>query len=178
MSIDIIAIILLALAIFKGYKQGAILAVLSFLTFVIGLAAAVKLSVVVAGYLTQNGVKGKWISFISFLAVLIIVMLLVRLLARFLQKIIEVVLMGWANRLAGIVLYALLYLTVFSVVLFYVEKIELIKMTTLQRSVSYPYIRHLGPWVIDNFGKIIPWFKNMFADLSNFFGGVATKIAK
>ncbi|ANI90357.1 colicin V production protein [Arachidicoccus ginsenosidimutans] len=176
--IDIITIILLALAIFKGYRQGVILAVFSFLAIIVGLAAAMKLSVIVAGYLNANGIQGKWLSFISFLLVLVIAVLLVRLAARLIQRLLETVLMGWANRLAGIALYAFLYLTIFSVVLFYVEKIELIKPETLNKSLSYPFIKNLGPWLIDNFGKIIPWFKNMFTDLGNFFGNLATGISK
>ncbi|MDE1191065.1 MAG: CvpA family protein [Arachidicoccus sp.] len=177
MSIDFIALILLAFAIFKGYKQGAIVAICSYLAILIGLAAAVKFSVVVAGYLTQNGVRGKWISFISFLLVLVVVIFIVRWIAGLIQKLVETVLMGWANRIAGIILYTLLYMTVFSVLLFYIHKIGLIKDTTLLSSLTYPYIKNLGPWLIDNFGKIIPLFKNMFSDLANFFGNVATKIS-
>lgn len=178
MSIDFIVLILLALAVFKGYRQGAIVAVCSYLAIIIGLAAAVKFSVVVAGYLTQNGVKGKWISFISFLAVLVAAIFIVRWIAKLVQNLVETVLMGWANRLAGIVLYALLYCTIFSVILFYIEKTGMIKPAALQASVTYPYIKNLGPWLIDHFGKIIPWFRNMFSQLSDFFGGVAMRIAK
>lgn len=178
MSIDFIVLILLALAVFKGYRQGAIVAVCSYLAILIGLAAAVKFSVVVAAYLTRNGVKGKWMTFISFLAVLIAVVFIVRWIAGLVQNLVETVLMGWANRLAGIVLYALLYCTIFSVILFYIEKTAMIKPSALQSSITYPYIKNLGPWLIDHFGKIIPWFKDMFSQLSDFFGGVAAQISK
>lgn len=176
MSIDFIVLILLALAIFKGYRQGAIVAICSYIAILIGLAAAVKLSVIVASYLTANGINGKWISFFSFLIVLVAVIFLVRWLAHLIQKLVEIIFMGWANRLAGIILYILLYCTVFSVLLFYINKIGVIKESTLQASLTYTYIKNLGPWVIDHFGKIIPFFKNMFSDLSNFFGNMATKI--
>jgi len=175
--IDIIILLLLALAAFKGYKQGIILAVFSFIAIMVGLAAAMKLSVVVAGYLSRNGIEGKWLSFISFLIVLIGVGFLVRLAARFMQRLMETVMLGWANRLAGFALYAFLYLTVFSVILFYIEKIGLIAPETLAKSTGYPIIKNWGPWLIDNFGNIIPWFKNMFADLSKFFGDIAEKAA-
>ncbi len=44
MLIDIIVVILLVMAIFKGLRKGLIVAVFSFLAFLIGLAAALKLS--------------------------------------------------------------------------------------------------------------------------------------
>ena len=174
--IDIIAVILLVIAIFKGYRQGIILAVFSFIAIIVGLAAAMKLSVAVAGYLSRNGINGKWLSFLSFLIVLAGAAMLAWLAARLIQRLMETVMMGWANRLAGIALYAFLYLTIFSVVLFYVEKIGLASPATLAKSTAYPIIKNLGPWMIDNVGKIIPWFKNMFTDLSNFFGDIATKL--
>ena len=43
-------------------------------------------------------------------------------------------------------------------------------------SVAYPYIKPLGPEVIDGFGKIIPLFKDMFTNLENFFENIAGKI--
>jgi membrane protein required for colicin V production len=177
MMIDIIIAVLLAVAIFKGYRRGIILAVFSFIAVFVGLAAAMKLSVTVADYLHRNGMDGKWLSFVSFLLVLVAVGFLVWLAARFIQGLMEKVLLGWANRLAGVVLYAFLYLTVFSVILFYVEKLGLLAPETLSKSVGYPVIKNLGPWLIDNFGKIIPWFKNMFDDLGKFFGGIAEKAA-
>ena len=51
MVIDIILLILLAFAIIKGYRNGFVVAIFSFLAIVIGLAAAMKLSTWVAGWL-------------------------------------------------------------------------------------------------------------------------------
>ena len=51
MVIDIIFVILLLLAVIKGYQRGLIVAVFSLIAFIIGLAAAMKLSTVVAGHI-------------------------------------------------------------------------------------------------------------------------------
>ncbi|MGF7232426.1 CvpA family protein [Arachidicoccus sp.] len=175
MIIDIIAAIILVLAIFKGYKQGVIMAIFSFLALIIGVAAAMKLSLAVANYMYHHGMHGKWISFLAFIIVLIVVILMVKLSARIIQKIAEVIFMGWLNRLVGIALYTFIYLTIFSVLLFYADKIGLIGSKSMQHSITYKYIGPLGPFVIDNIGKVIPWFKNMFTDLSGFFAGIALK---
>lgn len=176
MTIDLISAILLVLAIFKGYRQGVIVAAFSFVALIMGVAAAMKLSVAVAHYLAARDFNSKWLSFLSFLLVLIAVIVIVKLVARLIQKLAEAVLMGWLNRICGILLFVFLYFTVYSVILFYAQKMGLTGPDTLEKSVTYPYIKRLGPWVIDHLGQIIPWFKDMFSALSDFFGQMATRL--
>jgi len=177
MVIDIIIVVLLALAVIKGYQRGLIIAIFSVVAFIIGLAAAIKLSAVVAGYI-GNAVKvsEKLLPILSFAIVFLAVVLLVRLGANLIQKGAQIAMLGWLNRIAGILLYAVLYIFIFSIVLFYAEQVKLVKPETKQASVTYPYIQPLGPKVIDGFGKIIPIFKGMFTDLQDFFGGVSERI--
>lgn len=178
MLIDGLLLILLVLAIYKGYQRGLIVGIFSFLAIIIGLAAAMKLSAVTAAYIGNTvNVSKSWLPFISFAVVFILVVLLVRLGANLLQKTVELGMLGWANRLGGILLYALIYVTVYSIVLFYAVSLDLIKTETIERSVTYGFIRPIGPWFINAFAVIIPFFRDMFADLSGFFDGVATDAA-
>ena len=65
MIIDIIVAVILILAIIKGYRQGLIVAFFSLIAFIVGLAAALKLSVVVAGYIGKAvNVSDKWLQFL------------------------------------------------------------------------------------------------------------------
>ena len=50
MAIDIIFLVLLAMAAFKGFRRGFIVAIFSLLAIVIGLAAAIKFSVLVSAW--------------------------------------------------------------------------------------------------------------------------------
>jgi membrane protein required for colicin V production len=93
-----------------------------------------------------------------------------------LQKSVEMIMLGWANRLGGIILYALLYSIVFSIFLFFAVQLHLIKNETATASLCYSYIQPLGPVVIDKLGVIIPFFKDMFSQLQHFFGAVSNKI--
>lgn len=158
------------MALWKGYTRGFIVAVFSFLAILIGLAAAIKLSVVVAGWLSNSNISSDWLPFISFAIVMIGVIILVRWVANILQKSIELAMLGWLNKLAGIVLYIAVYMMVYSIVLFYGTKIGFIKDITIRTSVTYAIIEPWGPKAIDLLGKIIPWFKDMFNELENFFG--------
>ena len=178
MLLDILLVVILILAIIKGYRRGLIVGVFSLIAIIIGLAAAIKLSTVVAAYIGKAiKISDAWLPIISFAVVFILVVLLIRLGANMLQKTVEVALLGWVNRLGGILLYVAIYLIVYSVVLFYAEQIKLIQPDTIQKSVTYNYIQPLGPKVINGFASVIPFFKDMFTELQSFFEGVAKKMS-
>ena len=178
MLIDFIFGILMVIACFKGYQKGLILAVFSIIAFIIGLAAALKLSTVVADRLKDSiSVSAKWLPFISFVVVFFVVVLLVRWGGKLIEKTFQVAMLGWLNRIGGIIFFAALYIIIFSIFLFYAEKLQLIKPSVIQRSVTYSFVQPWGPKVIDGFGNIIPIFKDMFAHLEEFFSGISNKIA-
>ncbi|UEG50503.1 CvpA family protein [Ferruginibacter lapsinanis] len=175
--IDIFFAILIIIAIVKGYQKGLIIALFSIVAFIIGIVAAVKLSSVVATYLQNHtSIAGKWLPVISFAVVFLGVILLVRLGAKVIEKTFQFAMLGWVNRIGGIILYALLYTIIFSILLFYAEKIHLLDSSVTQASQTYPYVQPWAPKVIDQFGKVIPIFKGMFTALENFFSGVPDKI--
>src|ERR1044071_138502 len=118
MIIDIIFLLLLAIAVIKGISRGFVVAVFSFLAIIIGIAAAMKFSYIVANWLQGSFNTGKaWLPFISFLVVFIGVILLVRWIANLIQAALNVTMLGWLNKLGGVVLYILLFVAVYSIVL-------------------------------------------------------------
>ena len=170
MVLDIICGIILIGALFKGYTKGFIIALFSFAALLIGLAAATKLSAVVASKIGHDtGMSASWLPFVSFLAIMIAVTLIVRLVAGMLQKAAEIILLGWANKLAGILLFGAIYMTIWSVVLFYGDKLHLITESTKAASKTYSYIAPWGPKVLDTIGQVIPVFKDMFTSLGDHF---------
>lgn len=176
MMIDVIFAVAMVFAIFKGYSKGLIVALFSVAGFVIGLAAALKLSSVLAAYFAQNmgADNARWLPFFSFIVIMLLVMFLVRMLAGFVQKTFEFAMLGWINRLGGILLYAFSYSVFLSVLLFYAKKMGLVSDTGASASVVYPYLKELGPKVMEWIGVVVPWFKNIFTDLKDFFGKVGT----
>ena len=177
MLIDLIFAVLLVIAIIKGYQKGLIIALFSIIAFIIGLAAALKLSAVAAVYLKDSvNISAKWLPLLAFVIVFFIVILLVRLGGKLIEKAFQVVLLGWLNRIGGIVLYATLYIIIFSIFLFYAEKLQLVQSAVIQSSQTYKFLQPWGPIVMDNFGKVIPLFKDMFTELESFFTSVSNKI--
>lgn len=177
MLIDLTFAVCMLMAIFKGYTKGFIIAIFSILAFILGLAAALKLSALAARYLQDSiNVSAKWLPFIAFALVFFTVVILVRLGAGLIEKTFQALLLGLANRIAGIILYVILYTIILSIFIFYAEKLQLIQPATIQTSATYNFIQPWGPKVMDNLGKFIPWFKDMFMQLGDFFNGLSNKI--
>jgi membrane protein required for colicin V production len=177
MLIDLIFAVMIVVAIFKGYQKGLILAAFSIIAFIVGLAAALKLSAIVAAWLKDSiAVSAKWLPFIAFVLVFFAVVLLIRLGARLVEKAFQAVLLGWVNRIGGILLYALLYLIILSIFIFYAEKLQLLQPATIQSSVTYSFIEPWGPKLMDNIGTLVPIFKDMFMQLGDFFNSLSNKI--
>jgi membrane protein required for colicin V production len=171
MSIDVLFLLFMVLAVFKGLRQGFLIAIFSVVALIVGLAAAIKLSASVAGYLQNNmHLSSRWLPVLAFLLVFAGVVLLVRWGARLAEAAVDLAMMGWLNKIAGILLYAVLYTIVLSVLLFYAVQVHIVTEHTLSSSLTYPYIRPWGPVVIGEFAKFVPFFKGMFTQLEEFFG--------
>ncbi|MBA2500690.1 MAG: CvpA family protein [Chitinophagaceae bacterium] len=177
MFIDTVLAILMVIAIFKGFTKGLIVAVFSLLAFFVGLAAAVKLSAVMAGYIgAAVSVSEKWLPFISFIIIFLGFVILVRIGARILEKTVQIAMLGWLNRLGGIFFYSLIYIIIYSTILFYAVQLHVLKPEIILNSVSYDYIAPIGPWVMERLGNVIPLFNNMFDSLNIFFDGISDNI--
>jgi membrane protein required for colicin V production len=177
MFLDLLFAVIIILAIFQGYRRGLIVGLFSLVAVIIGLAAAMKLSIVAGHYITKViKISDEWLPVISFAVVFLIIVLLIRLLAKTVEKTIQIALLGWLNRIGGIIFYAAIYTLVFSVLLFYAEQMKWLQPEIISKSVMYSFIQPWGPKVINGFGSIIPVFKDMFGELEKFFDGMAGKM--
>jgi membrane protein required for colicin V production len=178
MLIDTVALVLLIISVFKGFTKGFIVALFSFLAFIIGLAAALKLSTLAASYIGNAvNISQRWLPVIAFLVVFLIVALAIRLGAKMLEGVVKLAMLGWLNRLGGIILYILIYFFIFSILLFYAQQLHLLKPETIEASVSYPWIQPIAPKIMSIMGAVIPFFKDMFDQLLQFFQNVSGKKA-
>lgn len=165
--LDFISILLLVFAIFKGYSKGLVMAVICFAANIIGLLVAVKLSAQVSAYMSSGNEHAHYSPLIVFALVMIASIIAVRFLGNILEKILQVTMLGWANRTAGIVLYALLYFMIYSILLFYLQKLGFVSDTTKANSKTYDLVAPWGPTAIDFIGKIIPAFRNLLQTISH-----------
>ncbi len=179
MLLDLIFAVIIVIAILRGYQRGLIIGLFSLVAVIIGLAAAMKLSIVAGEYIRKViKISDQWLPVISFIIVFLLVVLLIRWGARVIEKTVELVLLGWVNKIGGMLFYFAIYTIVFSVLLFYAEQMKLLQPETINKSVTYSFVQPWGPKVINGFGSVIPAFKDLFGQLENFFDGIAGGISK
>lgn len=177
MVLDIITLGVLILAVFKGISKGLLLAVFSLLAFVIGIAAALKLSAITANWLEGTiNVSARWLPLIAFLLVFIVVVILVNKIGLLLEKTMEWAFLGWVNKAGGIIFFAILYLLIYSVLLFYLGKMNIITDKQMEESTTYPIIAPWGPQGMKWVSQLVPVFKDVFEDMERFFERLSTDI--
>ena len=132
---------MMAIAVFKGIRNGLIVAIFSIVGWILGIFAAFKFADVAAGYLKSSlAMSPKTLYIVSFIIVFLVVMLLVHLGAKLIEKTVELAFMGWVNRLGGIFFYVLLYTLIFSVVIYFGVRVKLISEEALASSKVYPWV--------------------------------------
>ncbi|MFN4285411.1 MAG: CvpA family protein [Lacibacter sp.] len=170
MFLDVICGATLLLALIKGWRKGLIVALFATLAWLVGALAALRFSAAVAAWIQQqNGGAARYAPLLAFLLVFASVVLLVRLAARLLQEVAELLWLDWANRTAGAVLYAMLYLFLLSLLLFYAVALSLITAEALHNSVTAPWLQQLAPTVLQLLAKLLPAVSGWLQQLQQFF---------
>lgn len=174
--IDVAFAIIVCIGIFKGWRKGFISAACSFLGFITGIAAALKLSGTLAAWLNEKYPSSAlWIPFVSFTLVFIVTVLAVRLIGKTIETAFDTAQIGWWNKLAGSLIYGFLYIIIYSVFLFFLIKLKLIGSNATEASVTYEWLQPMPSGAMKILGEWIPFFKNTFQDLQHFFEQFANK---
>jgi membrane protein required for colicin V production len=137
----------------------------------------VKLSAVLATHMKSDlHMTSRWLPVFAFIIVFVFVILIIRWAGRLLEKLIKMVLLEWLNKLGGILLFLVLYLSVYSVILFYGTKTQIISKQMMGNSQFYSLIAPFGPAVIRFITGFIPFGQDMFVALEGFFDRIAWNI--
>jgi membrane protein required for colicin V production len=170
MIIDVVFLIALVSSIIRGYQKGFIVALFSFIAWIAGLVAALKLSAMVAVWLgNTTNIQTKWLPLTAFVLVFILTVLLIRLGAKMIEGIAEFAFLGWVNKALGILLYMTFYGVIFSVLLFFTSQLHLFSKQVIDESVTYQWIEPWAPELISRLSSVIPFLSNMFEQLKEFF---------
>jgi len=169
MLLDIIALLLLVLAVYKGWTKGLIMSIFSFLAFFIAITLAFYFSAQVANYFKQStGSDSKWYSFLAFFAVMIGAIIIIRIIGKMVEKAAELMLLGLVNKIAGILIFGFLYFGLMSVLLVYLTKIELVSIRFLSESRVGNYFIPFGNWIIVHFSDWFPDIKSLFKNSKDY----------
>ena len=92
-------------------------------------------------------------------------MILLKMITGILQQSAEWLLLGWLNKLLGMVLYAILYGTIFSSLLYFMILLGVVEKATLKDSFSFPYLETWWPYFMKKLSLWIPSIKSSLTAL-------------
>ena len=172
MWLDILAGTILIIALLKGYKNGFIRALISFFSLFIGLILAFQFAGWVASQLKEHTkIASHWLPFISFLFILILVLIVLKWTASLLQQTAEWLMLGWLNKLLGIVLYGFIYFTMLSATIYFLQILGVIEVEKMKETYSYTWLQKWWPFCMEKMAVWLPSIKSTLSTFSNPFKG-------
>ncbi|MFV0593487.1 MAG: CvpA family protein [Draconibacterium sp.] len=163
--IDIILLILLVLSAINGFTKGLIAEVVSLAALILGIWGAIEFSYITSEFLIENfHLTTKHLNIISFVVTFVVIVILVHIVGNVVNKMAEAVLLGFVNKLAGLVFGVIKSALIISVLLVVFDKVDkdvgIISKETKANSRMYEPIRSLAP-------SIFPFIDDWEINLGN-----------
>ncbi len=159
-TLDIIFLCCLIPAVISGLRKGAVGQVISFLTIYLGITLSIRFSGEVSAWLLQHfTLPQAGVRIISFVAVFIIVAILLRLAGKGLEKIVSISMLGWLNRIVGVLAAVAVGIMILSIAVYAIDAVNkawsLIPKGLIEKSSFYPMLLDLS-------GSIFPHLRSLF----------------
>ncbi len=148
--IDLIIGIILLIAAFNGLKNGLIAELASLAALVLGIWGAIEFSYITTDFLVKNfNLETEYLNIISFVVTFIVIVILVHIIGNSLSKLIEVAMLGFINKTAGLVFGVLRSALILSILLLVFDKIdedvEILSQKAKTESRLYEPLRSFAP---------------------------------
>lgn len=157
--LDIIILICLVPAIIQGLRKGFIAQLISIISIIAGVWASARFANIVGEWVSQYiSASEQIIKVVSFALILIGVFILLALLGRMLEGLFKLVMLGWLNKLLGVVFSLVKCLLILSLVVLAFHSLNatfnFVKPSVMDESVLYPHIKELAD-------TIFPYIKGL-----------------
>ncbi|MCB0501696.1 MAG: CvpA family protein [Bacteroidetes bacterium] len=177
MGIDIALGVILFSTFIIGYKQGLIMSVFAVVSYLLGFFMAMHFSFVIANYIHNNfNIPEQWIPIIAFILLYTSVIFFIRFLGKFVEKLVNTILPTLFNRLVGSALWMFIGFVLFSLIVQLLDRAGIFTDQLKVASVSYVYLIESGQYIVDNLGEAIPFVKNLYQDVNQYFNNLAEHI--
>ncbi len=160
--IDIVILVPFAYALYKGIKNGFVGQIAGIGGIVLGIVLGSRFSALLSTYISQwINASEAVVKIISFAAIIIAVILLAAILSKAIEKLFSLVMLGWLNKLLGILLAfagtALIIGVVISLISYVNETwFTIIPQEKIEESLFYMPLKEFSEW-------IFPYFRNLFS---------------
>ena len=155
--LDIIFIIPIVWLMYTGFQKGFIIELSSLIALILGIYFAINFSNFAADFLIRNfSIGEKYVSIVAFMFTFMVVVFVVFMIGKILEKFIDIILLGFVNKLAGGVFGIIKAVFLISVILWIINSFDIsksiIKEKLKQDSLFYAPIEQFAP-------KIVPKLK-------------------
>lgn len=165
--LDIVIMIPLGYAAFKGWKNGFMIEVSKFVAILIGVYIAIKYSDIAKNLLiNQLDIHSSYIEYFAFIITLVIVVLAINILGKTLSKLLSAMALGLINNIFGVVFSLLKNVIILTVIIIVTEnadkKLHFMSQKLKSKSILYNEIYKYG-----NKGLQLVDFDQIKAQLKN-----------
>lgn len=123
--IDIIILVVLAWALFRGFKNGLFIEIASIGGLLLGIWGAIRFSWFTQSKLVEYfDMQGQYLGLTAFIITFIVIVILIHFLARALDKLLKAVALGFAVRILGMAFALLKSILIMSVVFIVLNTID------------------------------------------------------
>lgn len=158
--IDIIIVCCFLPVLYFGIKNGLVKQVVAFAVVYFGIRLSLQFATPVAEWVTAHvKITEFWAKAVSFILIFFAVALLLSLFGKIIEKIIKISLLGWLNKLLGIVMTFCIFALLLSVIVYFIDSannlLDFIPKEKLEESRFYPALLNLSK-------EVFPHFKELF----------------
>ena len=157
--LDIIFLIPLLYAVYRGFRKGLVYMIASLLALVLGIIGAIKLRATFASLLDAwFNIAPDHINVVAFAVAFVLIVLIVHMAAFLVDKVIKAVALNFVNRLLGVVFGVVITAFVISMVLWPINQVnanrQIIKQERIDSSLLYKPLSSFAPAVFPYLKKI------------------------
>jgi membrane protein required for colicin V production len=168
--LDIIFLIPLLYALYRGFKKGIVHMISSLAALVLGIFGAIKLRPVVAGLLDSLfSISPEYMNVIAFAVAFVSIVIVVHLVAYMAEKLVKAVALNLVNRLLGMAFGLLVTAFVLSMILWPINEVneqkQIIKPERIEGSLLYKPLSEFAPAIFpylkkEDWKQYVPKKKN------------------
>lgn len=165
--VDIVILLILGIAAYKGYQRGLFVSILSVIAFLVSLGMAFILldwGVELLGDYIE-GLKGL-LPYLAFVMIFGVVAVLINLGGNMVKKAMDLTLLGSFDNIGGALLGVLKWIFGASLFIWLTQSVGIeIPNNMQEQSWLFNKIQPVAPWVIDSFSEYWPFMESLFQSI-------------
>ncbi len=169
MYIDLVFVLFALYGFWMGYRKGLVRTIFSFLSFFVGLLLTLKLSPYAVEFLQNVFELDRLLSLIlGFLLCLFFFMGIIKWIGKGIEKMLMKSKMGVFNKVQGGIILSFLMMVVYSVIIWFLDRTNLISDIQRSASITYPFLESLPgkmQAVLADFKPIFEKFWDLVTDV-------------